>query len=186
MVPQRTRVTEAAPSGDLGLYGNGLLVGHRIENPAAVGLQVWKEHDPALGAAVLGRGGEGEGDTRLGPARDGLADGGAGEGEDDLAGGVLPRRRVGGSRRGGAVAAAAALRPQGCGLAHGSDCRDDHVRARAMIRTCVIWSTLADGVEVAGIAQAISRPRIVPVPEANEFSGIPMRCRIETNRLGSG
>jgi hypothetical protein len=61
-----------------------------------------------------------------------------------------------------------------------------NVRARELIRTVVIWSTLADGVEVVGDAQAISRPRIVPVPEANEFSGIPMRWRTETNRLGRG
>ncbi len=38
----------------------------------------------------------------------------------------------------------------------------------------------------AAIGQAKSRPRIVPVDEANLSASIPMRWSIDTNRFGSG
>ena len=34
--------------------------------------------------------------------------------------------------------------------------------------------------------QAISRPRIVPVPVENRSTSMPIRCSIDTNRFGSG
>ena len=48
---------------------------------------------------------------------------------------------------------------------------------------------LYPGFETGGrrtAGQAISSPRIVPVAEANRSVSRPMRCSIETKRLGSG
>ena len=37
-----------------------------------------------------------------------------------------------------------------------------------------------------GMFYVISKPRIVPVEEAKPFASIPMRCSMETNKLGNG
>ena len=79
-------------AGNLRFNGNGLLVGHGIENAATLRFQMRKKHDPPRSAAVLRRGSKSEGDRPLLPLGNRLANRSFVKSKDDLAGGIGSKR----------------------------------------------------------------------------------------------